>query len=421
MKSDLLSGLEVRLVKKDEFARWKIYMNHYHYLGYHSIPGESLRYVALIDGVWVGLIAWGSAALKCRVRDEYIGWADDIKYKRLSLITNNTRFLIFPWINIKNLASKILSYNLRLLPNDYKLIYNHPVYLAETFVDESLFYGTCYKASNWLYLGRTKGFSKNGRHYYINNRPKGVYVYPLSRHAKEMLTAPFLPAGGLHMNDNTILSLKDFPIEGLKDAISSIVDPRKKRGVRHDIKTILAVCVCAVLCGARSYLAIWGWANSLPEDIKRRFGMRRNIPPSEPTFRRVLQGIDAEQFDKRIGMWISDNIKGKAIALDGKTLKGSNDEGKRFHLLSAIVHKEGVVINQKRVDDKTNEIGLIKPLIDDIPAEGAVITADALLAQRDIARHIVEAKKAHYLFTVKDNQKTLLNDIKSLRMEAFPP
>jgi hypothetical protein len=366
-----LKDLQVRLITKEETNLWGQYMEKYHYLGYRFIPGESLRYVALLDGIWVAIIGWGSPALKCTVRDRYIGWDNDTKYKRLSFVANNVRFLIFPWVHIKNLASRILAVNLKMLCADYTRIHGHPVYLAETFVDESLYKGTCYKAANWIYLGHTKGFSKKGKHYYNNNRPKGVYVYPLSKAGKVILTTPFLPAGRHTMEDRTILSLENLPVE-------AIDDPRKPRGIRHNLAVVLTLSVCAVLCWARSYLGIWEWAKKLPKDVIKRFGCRRNISPSEPTFRRILQAIDADEFDRTIGSWLVKNAAGYAVAIDGKTVRGSDDDGIRFHLPSAVVHKEGVVLNQKKVDAKTNEIRLVKPLLKDIPLEDAIITGDAL-------------------------------------------
>ena len=109
----------------------------------------------------------------------------------------------------------------------------------------------------------------------------------------------------------------------------------------------------------------------------------------------------------------------EAIALDGKTLRGSGDT--KVHLLAAIVHREGIVIGQTDVDTKTNGITRVEPRLTSMNIEGAVVTGDALLTQREIARHLVEEKKADYCCTVKDKQETLKGDIEALRMEAFPP
>jgi hypothetical protein len=415
----MLRNLTIRLAAREEIPRWDALMKEYHYLGLNRMPGQALRYVVTSQETWLALVGWSSAALKCAVRDQYIGWERQRKLTRLMYLTNNVRFLIFPWITIKNLASRILSLNVKVLSRDYQAIYGHPVFFAETFVDFSRYKGTCYKAANWTCLGKTKGYSKNGRYYYENGNPKGVFIYPLMKHALTLLTTDFLPAGGMTMSVPSRVALTTIPVEGLKEKISTIMDPRKRRGIRHPLAHVLSLSVAAVLCGARSYIAIAEWASYLSKETLTRFGCKRKAP-SEPTIRRVLQKIDVDAFDDAIGSWLVAILpKDTGIAIDGKTLRGSGD--KKVHLLAAVVHKEGVVIGQTRVDTKTNEITRVEPLFAGLDIAGTVVTGDALLTQRAIARHLVEDKKAGYCFTVKDNQETLRGDIETLRMEAFPP
>ena len=413
--------LEVRPILAKEVSLWGEYVKAYHYLGYKNIPGKSLRYIATIATQWVALIGWGSPALKCSVRDRFIGWDYERKLKRLHLIINNVRFLILPWIHISNLASKVLSLNLKRLSSDFQKVYGHPVYLAETFVDISRYKGTCYRAANWRYVGLTTGYSKSGNKYYRTNRPKAVYLYPLRRKAKELLSATFMPYDfNFIEKERMMVDTLNLPVEGLIEEIKKITDPRKARGIRHPLHTVLGIAVCAVMFGARSYRGIGDWAAGLSKENLRRFGSKRGEPPSEPTIRRVLQRIDVEEFDAKIGMWLTKMqlIKGKAIAMDGKTLRGSGDgEESPKHLLSAVVHKEGIVIAQRDVSEKTNEITRVKPLFKGLDIEGSVVTGDALLTQREIARHIVEEKKADYLFTVKGNQQELLEDIRALELK----
>lgn len=418
IRSELLRNLTISLATREEAPVWDSQMRQYHYLGLSTLPGESLRYIARSGSEVLALIGWSSAALKCAVRDAYIGWDSKKKLKRLIYVANNVRFLIFP-SSVRNLASRILSLNMQRLSRDYEAIYGHPVFLAETFVDFSRYRGTCYRAANFIFIGKTKGYSKNGRYYYANRNPKGVFVYPLSKNARTLLTADFLPAGGVSMSEQSRLALATLPVEALQEKIGDLIDPRMRRGIRYSLVSILSLAVAAVISGARSYIAIAEWASYLSKDTLLRFGIKRRAP-SEPTFRRMLQKIDVEAFDSAIGSWfISMLPTPSAIALDGKTLRGSGDT--KVHLLAAIVHKEGVVIGQTDVDTKTNEITRVAPLLTNMNIEGAVITGDALLTQRGIARHLVEEKKAHYCFTVKDNQEALKGDIEALRMEAFPP
>jgi len=212
----------------------------------------------------------------------------------------------------------------------------------------------------------------------------------------------------------------NLPVEGLIEEIKMVTDPRKARGIRHALHTVLGIAVCAVMFGARSYRGIGDWAAGLSKDDLRRFGSKDGKAPSEPTIRRVIQRIDVEEFDRKIGMWLTKMqlIKGKAIAMDGKTLRGSGDgQESPKHLLSAVLHKEGIVIAQKDVSDRTNEITQVKPLFKGLDIEGSVVTGDALLAQREIARYIREEKRADYLFTVKGNQQELLEDIRALELK----
>jgi len=223
-----------------------------------------------------------------------------------------------------------------------------------------------------------------------------------------------------------IMFINSLPIEGkegLMEMIKRITDPRKPRGIRHPLPSILAMAVCTVLCGQRSYLGIAEWSKGLTSDMLKRFGCKRESAPSEPTIRRTLQSIDVEETDREISHWLAsqNSLSGKAIATDGKTARGSRDGNKRpIHLLSAIVHKEGRVIAQKEVDEKTNEIKLVKPLFDEIDIKGAVVTTDALLTQRKFAKYLIEEKEADYVFTVKENQPTLYEDIKDLNLRKEP-
>ena len=425
-----LETVEVRPIVHAEERRWNQLMDEHHYLGFRQLVGESIKYVAHIGSEWVALLGWSTAAFKCGVRDKWIGWVQEQQWRRLIYIANNSRFLILPDIRIPNLASKVLSMNLKRLSADWAATYGHPVVLAETFVDQSRFAGTCYLAANWERLGQTQGFGRSAGRYYRHGEPKTAYVYPLHRRAAKLLSAcllaPELSGGQKPMVDISNANLGDDG--GLVWRFEQLKDHRKKRGIRHGAASILAVAACAVLSGSRSLLAIGEWAADLPQDLLRRLGCRRHpetgvyIPPSEPTIRRHLQKIDADEFDRAINEWIASQADPESVAVDGKTVKGAKDaEGNQLHLLSAILHQKGIVVSQMPVDCKTNEITCFQPLLDGVDIKGKVVTADALHTQVDHANYIVEERKADYLFTVKGNQPTLLEDIESLDMEDFSP
>jgi hypothetical protein len=420
--------LVVRPVRREEQSHWRTLMQRHHYLGFERIVGESLCYVASRGTDWVALLGWGSAALKCGPRDRWVGWDRALQWRRLHLIVNNVRFLILPEGQEANLASRVLALNLKRLSQDWELYYGHPVLLAETFVDGARFRGTCYRAAGWQVLGETRGFAKRNRHYWRHGQSKLVFVRPLVADALSRLIAPFFPPRNSQRKEiSWMIDVNRLPLEGaggLMDLLKTVVDPRKPRGVRHPVVTIVALAVCAALSGARSFCAIAEWTQSLSRDALRQLGSKRRTPPSEPTIRRVLQRIDADRLDAEIGQWLVGQhpLAGRAVAVDGKTIRRGHQAGQPPpHLLSAILHQEAVVIGQIAVQEKTNEIPKLPELLKPLPLAGAVVTADALHTQQHTARYIVETKKADYLFIAKDNQPTLRQDIADLDLTAFPP
>jgi hypothetical protein len=236
--------------------------------------------------------------------------------------------------------------------------------LAETFIDHERFAGTCYRAAGWSLLGKTRGYGRNARRYYYHGACKSILIYPLRRKATHILSAPFL-APEITGGDKPMLDLNDVDVggeNGLFKALAQITDPRKFRGIRHSQASILAIATCACLAGMRSYAAIGQWAESLSQDLRRRFHCRRHpetgqyIAPSEPTIRRKIKGIDPDEVDRALGQWLADQpLSIQAVAVDGKTLKGAKTaDGKQVHLLAALVHHEKVVIAQRQVDTSLN-------------------------------------------------------------------
>jgi hypothetical protein len=424
--------LAVRLVRGEERAYWRELMRQHHYLGFDRIIGECLCYVASVRDEWAALLGWGSAALKCGVRDHWIGWDRALQWQRLHLVANNVRFLMLPGWNQPNLASRVLALNVRRLSPDWEVCHGHPVLLAETFVDGARFRGTCYRAAGWQVLGETRGFAKRNQHYWYHGQKKIVLVKPLVADAVSRLVAPLMPPLKSSRRETQTgmeitMDVNALPLEGeggLIDLLKTIVDPRKPRGVRHPVVTVTAIAVLAALSGARSFQAIAEWAQGLSREALRKLGSKRWKPPSEPTIRRVMQRLNADDVDAKTGAWVMRQrpLAGRGIAIDGKTLRGAHDAGQRApHLLSAILHEEGVVIAQLHVEEKTNEIPKLPELLAPLPIEGALITVDALHTQKESARYIVEEKKADYFFIVKNNQPTLRQDISDLKLESFPP
>jgi len=423
-----MGQLLVRRLRSEEEVRWDELMATHHYLGFRKLVGESLKYVAEEGGRWLALLGWATAAFKCGPRDRWIGWAPEQQWSRLRYVVNNARFLVLPEARRPNLASQVLAANLRRLWADWQCVFGHPALLAETFVD-ARFLGTCYRAAGWQVLGRTQGYGRSGGRYYFHGARRTIWVKPLHRKAREWLAAPFeapviRTEGRLKVDLNCIMDVKG---EFLK-LLGRVPDGRKRRGIRHHQASVLAIAAGAVLSNCRNYVAIGEWTQELPQSALKRLGcryhpgQRRYIAPCESTIRRAVQRVDAEVADQVLGGWLQGKLEGKAIAVDGKTLNGSVDsEGRKVHLLGALVQKEGVVIAQRPVDEKTNEITAFKPLLEPINLEGKVVTADAMHTQRDHAQFLVEEKKADYLFVVKDNQPTLKEDLQAADASLFSP
>lgn len=177
-----LGPLEFRQVRRTPWeSLFNSLIEHYHYLGYCQPVGEHLKYLVFCGDRPVACLAWGSAPRHIGSRDRFIGWTKQQREKNLSLIACNTRFLILPWVRISCLASHILGKMVKVLPKDWERFYGHPLYYLETFVDRERFAGTCYRAANWVNVGRTTGRGKNDQTNRANRSLKDVWGYPLAR------------------------------------------------------------------------------------------------------------------------------------------------------------------------------------------------------------------------------------------------
>jgi predicted transposase YbfD/YdcC len=213
--------------------------------------------------------------------------------------------------------------------------------------------------------------------------------------------------------------------------LDRLPDPRRRRGRRHGIAGVLAVAVCAVLAGARSFAAIGEWAADVPHAVLAALRVRRDPltgrhqPPTESTLRRVLTRIDPAALDALVARWLSGHqqsgtARWRAVAVDGKTLRGSGAPGDQVHLLAALDHASGAVLAQVRVDGKSNEIHAFRPLLDRVDLTGAVVTSDAMHTQRDHVQFLVTVKHAAYICVVKRNQPTLYRQLKALPWRQVP-
>ena len=162
-------------------------IEHYHYLGYEQPVGEHLKYLVWAQGRPIACLAWSSAPRHLGSRDRYIGWSAEARRRNIRFIAYNTRFLILPWVTVPHLASYLLGRMARLLSQDWERVYGHPIYFLETFVDPERFRGTCYRAANWVMLGRTTGRGKDDHTNRPNRSIKEVLGLPVHRRFRELL------------------------------------------------------------------------------------------------------------------------------------------------------------------------------------------------------------------------------------------
>jgi len=159
----------------------------YHYLGYTQPVGEHLKYVVYTGQRPIACLAWSSAPRHLGCRDRFIGWSAAARRQNIRFLAYNLRFLILPWVRVPYLASYLLGDMARRVPQDWTALYGHPVYFLETFVDPQRFRGTCYRAANWIYLGRTTGRGKADQTGRPNRPIKEVLGYPLRPDFRQLL------------------------------------------------------------------------------------------------------------------------------------------------------------------------------------------------------------------------------------------
>ena len=165
-------------------------MEQYHYLAYEQPVGEHLKFLVWGQGRPLACVAWSSAPRHLGARDHYIGWNPQARRRNIRFIAYNTRFLILPWVRVDHLASHILGRMAARISDDWQRMYGHPIYFLETFVDPERFRGTCYRAANWVLLGKTTGRGKQSNSYVPNRSIKQLLGYPLTKRFRELLGGP---------------------------------------------------------------------------------------------------------------------------------------------------------------------------------------------------------------------------------------
>jgi hypothetical protein len=191
----VLDRVTVRLLREDERLQFNQYLEREHYLESSVLVGEWVRYVAEVDGHWVALLTFSAPALHLKARERWLGWSPRQRARRLGLVVNNSRFLVLPERQrYPNLASRVLGLCLRRLSADWQQRWGHPVLVVESFVDESHYRGTCYRACGFEAVGATAGFRRASRDFYqAHGQPKQLYLRELRPRARQRLRQARLP------------------------------------------------------------------------------------------------------------------------------------------------------------------------------------------------------------------------------------
>jgi hypothetical protein len=432
----LLDGVQLRLIQASERERFDRLLIEGHYLQSAEFVGEQLRYVAEYQGQWVALLVWSAGAYKLKLREQWIGWSDRQKRRRLPLVVNNSRFFIPEPYHIPNLASKVMKLNVQRLSGDWEQVYHHAVLIAETFVDPERFRGTTYQVSGWTLLGKTKGFQRSQRDFYeAHDRPKQLWVRELQEGARTILRGHNLPEACQACERDRPPDCPQSP-----EALSRMrvffgdIPEWHVRQPDFPLPSLVAVTVGAMLCkvclGQRD---LAGFARNLTRDQMKALGFPRDwssrihryTSPSESTFARMLRHVDNLALQQALLRWLDHLLgkrdpKGDQVSADGKELLNSQGA----EVISAYSVQSGRWLGSEAVAEGSNEIPAVQHLLKRVDLEGSLVTADALNTQTETARIVVQEKGGDYLFTVKGNQSGVAGNVQGLYRNlarAFPP
>jgi hypothetical protein len=422
---EILRTLIVRPIRPKERARFDQLLVTHHYLHRAELVGEHLRYVATHRGRWLALLAWAAPARHLRVREQWIGWTDEQRRRRLALLVSNTRFLILPDGHLPNLASRAMKLCLARLPRDWQSAWHHPVALAESFVDPQLFRGTAYQVSGWVNPGATAGFARHAADYYVaHDRPKQLWVRELVAGARRKLRAEKLPPAWAAVEAKVPPCCRDSTrrLRALTAHFARVPDTRSRKGLRYPLPGLLALIAAATFCGvSRGPLELAAFAATLRQAQLRALRFRpdpdtgRYTAPTETTFTRVLATVDNDALQAALLAWQEQLLgptapEDNVLAVDGKELRHAQG----VQLVSAVTARGQRWLGTVRVVAKSNEIPAVPKLLDALDLRGKLVALDALHTQSDTARHLVQERGGDYLFTLKDNQPTLRQTVETL-------
>lgn len=472
----LLDGLTVRLIAATEQARWDELICREHYLKNARLVGEQLRYVAQYQGQWLALLGWSAPAWHLQARDRWLGWSPEQRRQRRHFLAQNSRFLIrgdphqFP-----NLATRSLALCCARLSDDWLEHHDHPIVALESFVDGQVTRGTAYKASGWTLLGPTAGFGRCAKDFYErHDRPKQLWVRVLDSAGTAALKAdPLPPALEPYVQPappRCGVSARLVP--SLLERLPQIPDPRGHKGRWHPWRAVLGIIALAKLAGvAGAQRDVAEFAKRLNQHQRRHLRCRRNLKtgryavPGQTTFFRALSAVDYLSLERVVLDWQNDLLgpqdPGELVVLDGKSVNAAGQmtvcamsvPSGRVHGLEPVRPKDPELVPDdlplasapvppeplpasppplpapapappaapKATPKKENEIPAARRLLARAHLVGCLVSLDAMHTQHETAAQIVQGSGADYLFTLRDNQPTLVKTAQTLVPGDFFP
>ncbi len=420
----VLKALTVRALEPQEYRRAGELLEREHYLG--DVPqGRQLVQVVESNGQWAALLDWGPATWKLADREEWIGWTPQQRAERLPLLVLNRRFLVLGKTRLPNLAARSLALAIQALPEHWEQAYGYKPLLAETFSDIEQSEGTCYKISNWIPCGQTKGFERHRIDYYRkHDRPKKLWLKTLNRNTRRILTAMDLPPA-YRPALNTDTPERDLPLK--KNQIQSLGDflrkyfPDPRRANRSFPGWSLLVFIAMALFAGRDNLAAvcrYGQFLTQAQRAWLRFPRKKDGPfrktPSYTALRNLLIQIDPHQLADCLNQWLQANLGTlpRALAIDGKWIRD------RALSLCLSDHETGAPLALGFAKEKTKNDP--EQSQDDFKREGeqtvalrlyattnlqnATVTGDALNNNKPQAEAVLEAG-GDYFFQLKNENR----------------
>jgi len=454
----LLDEITLRLATEADQPRFDQYLAKEHYLQNPTAVGRTLRYIAEYEGQWVGLLVFSSAAYHLKPRDRWLGWSPRQVPERRHWLAQNSRFLVLAgtgrW---PNLSSRVLKLACERLPQDWQQCFGEPVLAVESFVDPQRGRGTCYRAAGWERLGPTLGFERTWKDFYSDTQhPKELWVKALDEVGLALLRVGQMPEclappGKLWPAACPVAAEH---LDGLWEHFHRwMTDPRKARGQRYKLATILTVSALAVTAGCKGPHAIFEFADGLNHGQRRRLrcrprpGAPRQFDvPRERTFRRLLAKVHPEDLKEALVRWMKqeDPRPLKLLHLDGKVLKNAEPappwpkppeleeqseippEQQKPKADKALTLVNFMTSDQRLVDQiavpcNTNEEAAVAAHWEKMDLAGICLTADAAHTTKANCRRLTIEKGGDYLFELKGNQPHALAKAEQLLPGALPP